>query len=63
MVTHKVQAHNVVVSFAGVELDGKATRIPGKIRELSAQSDGRVSDEDRGANTRASKKMGLVASS
>ena len=32
----EVETNNIVVTLAGVELDGKATRVPGEIGELSS---------------------------
>ena len=41
-----IEAHNIVVSFACVELDSKSSGVSCQIRELASQSDRRVAKKD-----------------
>ena len=43
---YPVQAHNVVVALSCVELDGEATGITSRVRELPAKSDSGEANED-----------------
>jgi hypothetical protein len=44
--TYEIEANNVVVAFHGVKLDGKATRVTGLVRVLTADSNSGEADED-----------------
>ena len=56
---YKVQSHNVIVSLAGVELDGKSPWISRLIGELSAQSHSREADKDWSSHASRPQEMRL----
>lgn len=58
-ITYKIQAHDVIVSFSRVELDGKATRVSGQIGEFPTESHGRKADEDRRLQSGGLEEVGL----
>lgn len=45
-VAYKVQSDDIIIALAGIELDGKATRVARQVRELSTQGDRREADKD-----------------
>ena len=55
----EVQADNVVVSFASVQLDGKPSGVASLIRELTAKSDRRKPDKSRSPLARTLQEVGL----
>ena len=58
--TDPVETNNVIVSFASVELDCKATRITCQIWEFTSEGHGGESHKDGGLDTFAAEKIGLI---
>jgi hypothetical protein len=56
----EVETDNVIVALHGVELNGETTGVAGFIRVLTANGDGRESDEDRSLFTYAGEEVGFL---
>lgn len=56
----EIEAHDVVVAFGGVELDGKATGVAAFVGKLTAKGDGRETGEDGGLFTHAGEEVGFL---
>ena len=56
----EVKTDDVVVALHGIELNGETTGVAGFIRVLTANGDGRESDEDRSLFTYAGEEVGFL---